>query len=97
MDEITTAFVKVQKVTEGSGRPKALDYDEAAKQVILAVTSVYRCLISTMNALPSPSEEASMIRDAWDHANVEAAQEVLITLSPIITKVVSFSTMVNIN
>lgn len=96
VDEITTAFVKAQKVTEGGGRPKASDYDEVAKQVILTATGVYRCLISTMNAFPTPSEEASMIRDAWDRANVETAQEVPIALSPIIAKVVSFSTMINI-
>lgn len=96
MDEITATFVKAQKVTEG---PKASDYDEVAKQVILTATGVYRCLISTMNAFPTPgpSEEASMIREAWDRANVETAQEVPITLSPIIAKVVSFSTMININ
>ncbi|KIM38489.1 hypothetical protein M413DRAFT_12710 [Hebeloma cylindrosporum] len=87
VDEIT--FVKAQKVTEGGGRPKASDYDEVAKQVILTATGVYRCLISTMNAFPTPSEEASMIRAAWDRANVETAQEVPIALSPVIAKVIS--------
>jgi hypothetical protein len=96
VDEITTTFAKAQKVTEGGGRPKASNYDEVAKQVILTATGVYRCLISTMNAFPTPSEEASMIRKAWDRANVETAQEVPIALSPVITKVVSFSTMINI-
>ena len=96
VDEITMTFAKAQKVTEGGRRPKASDYDEVAKQVILTATGVYHCLISTMNAFPTLSEEALMIREAWDRANVETVQEVLIALSPVITKVVSFSTMINI-
>ena len=89
-DEITATFIKAQKVTEGGGRPKASDYDEVAKQVILTATGIYHCLISTTNTFPTPSEEASMIRDAWDRANVETVQEVPIALSPLIAKVVSF-------
>ncbi|KAF8963216.1 hypothetical protein BDZ97DRAFT_1758714 [Flammula alnicola] len=87
--EITANFVKAQKVTEGSGRPKASDYDEVAKEVILTATSIYRCLVSTSKAFPTPSEEAEMIKQAWDRANVQTAQDVPIALSPLIAKVIS--------
>ena len=82
-------FVKAQKVSEGGGRPKASDYDEVAKEVILHATAIYRCLVSTSNAFPTPSEEGEMIKAAWNRANDETLQEVPIALTPVIAKVVS--------
>ena len=40
-------LAKAQKVSEGAGQPKALDYDDVAKEVILCATAIYRCLVST--------------------------------------------------
>ncbi|THH07052.1 hypothetical protein EW146_g9434 [Bondarzewia mesenterica] len=85
--EISASCVKAQKITENGGRPKASDYDDVAKEVILTATGIYRCLISTLNAFPTPSEEAQFIRIAWDRANEETAQKVPIFLSPVIAKV----------
>ena len=81
-------LVKAQKVSERGGRPKASDYDDVAKEVILCATAIYRCLVSTSNAFPTPSEEGEMIRDAWNCANAETSQEVPIALTPVIAKVV---------
>ena len=64
-------LAKAQKVSEGGGRPKASDYDEVSKEVILRATAIYRCLVSTRNAFPTPSEEADMIKIAWNRANEE--------------------------
>ena len=82
-------LAKAQKVSEGGGRPKASDYDEVSKEVILRATAVYRCLVSTRNAFPTPSEEADMIKTAWNRANEETSQQVPIALTPAIAKVVS--------
>jgi hypothetical protein len=87
-DEGLNHFVKAQKVSEGSGRPKASDYDDVAKEVILCATSIYRCLVSTSNAFPTPSEEGELIKLAWSRANEETSQEVPIALTPVISKVV---------
>ncbi|KAF8148659.1 hypothetical protein B0H34DRAFT_802876 [Crassisporium funariophilum] len=87
--KISVNFVKAQKVTEGDGRPKASDYNKVAKEVILAAAAIYRCLISTSNTSPSPSEEAEMIKQAWDRANEDTAQGILIALSPLIAKMIS--------
>ena len=81
-------LAKAQKVSEGGGRPKASDYDEVSKEVILRATAVYRCLVSTRNAFPTPSEEADMIKTAWNRANEETSQQVPIALTPAIAKVV---------
>ena len=82
-------LAKAQKVSEGGGRPKASDYDEVSKEVILRATAIYHCLVSTRNAFPTPSEEADMIKIAWNHANEETSQQVPIALTPAIAKVVS--------
>ncbi|KAF8155442.1 hypothetical protein B0H34DRAFT_798630 [Crassisporium funariophilum] len=87
--KISANFVKAQKVTEGGGRPKASDYNEVAKEVILTAAAIYCCLISTSNAFPSPSEEAEMIKQAWDRANEDTAQRIPIALSPLIAKMIS--------
>ena len=83
-------LVKAQKVSEGGGRPKASDYDDVAKEVILCATAIYRCLVSTSNAFPTPSEEGDLIRSAWNRANEETSQDVPIALTPVIAKVVCF-------
>jgi hypothetical protein len=82
-------LVKAQKVSEGSGRPKASDYDDVAKEVILCATAIYRCLVSTSNAFLTLSEEADLIKIAWSRANEETAQEIPMALTPGIAKVVS--------
>jgi hypothetical protein len=87
-------LVKAQKVSEGGGRPKASDYDDVAKEVILCATAIYRCLVSTSNAFPTPSEEGELIKCAWNRANEETSQEVPIALTPVIAKVVSVALLV---
>ena len=88
-DDGLLQLAKAQKVSEGGGRPKASDYDEVSKEVILRATAIYRCLVSTRNAFPTPSEEADMIKIAWNRANEETSQQVPIALTPPIAKVVS--------
>ena len=88
-DEGILQLIKAQKVSEGGGRPKASDFDDVAKEVILCATAIYRCLVSTSNAFPTPSEESELIKSAWNRANEETAQEVPFALTPVIAKVVS--------
>ena len=58
--DVTANFVKAQKVKEGSGRPKASDYDEVTKEVILTATGIYSCLVSMSNAFPTPQKKRSL-------------------------------------
>ena len=74
---------------EGASQPKASDYDDVAKEVILCATAIYQCLVSNSNAFLTPSEEQELIKFAWNHANEETLQEVPIVLMPVIAKVVS--------
>ncbi|RDB14714.1 hypothetical protein Hypma_016210 [Hypsizygus marmoreus] len=61
--------IKAQKIHESTGRLKALDYNELAKEVLSVATSIFRCLISTRGAFPSHLEEIGYIKDAWLQAH----------------------------
>ena len=74
---------------EGAGKPKASNYGDIAKEVILCATAIYRCHMSTSNASLTPSEEQELIKFAWNCANEETLQEIPIVLMPVIAKVVS--------
>jgi hypothetical protein len=75
--------IKAQKVSEGGSHPKASVYDDIAKKVILCTTAIYRCLLSTYNAFPTPSEERELIKTAWNHANEETLKDIPIVLTPV--------------
>ena len=63
--------VKAQKITSKAGRPRAADYDDLAKELILQAATVYRCLLSTENAFPDLTPEAEMVKVAWALVNQE--------------------------
>ena len=80
--------VKAQKINEKSGRPKARDYDDAAKEVILQAATFYRCLLSTENGFPELAVETEMVKLAWENTNKESGMPPL-ALTPDIAKIVS--------
>jgi len=88
-EELNTVFVKAQKITNNAGRPKASDYNDVSREVILKASSIYRSLISTASPFPTSNEELSHVRTAWDRANHDTAQPIPIGMTPIIGKIVS--------
>jgi hypothetical protein len=80
--------VKAQKINEKSGRPKARDYDDAAKEIILQAATIYRCLLSTENGFPELAVETEMVKLAWEKTNNESGMPPL-ALTPDIAKIVS--------
>ncbi|KAG6904232.1 hypothetical protein DXG01_011598, partial [Tephrocybe rancida] len=79
---------KATKITNNTGRPKALDYDDVSKEVILAAANVYRCLISTVNGFPDSRTEIDFVRQAWQRANKDAGIEPPIDMTPDIGKII---------
>jgi hypothetical protein len=80
--------VKAQKINSNAGRPRAADYEDLAKDLILQAAMVYRCLLSTQDAFPDLASEAEMVKTAWAHVNNENGFPSL-TLTPSIAKIVS--------
>jgi hypothetical protein len=80
--------VKAQKINNNSGRPKAADYDDASREIILKAASHYRVLISTREAFPDSATEIRMVKEAWMLANKDSDLPP-IAISPDISKIVS--------
>ena len=80
--------IKANKISRSSGRPRASDYDDLAKELILLAASIYRCLLSTENAFPDLSAEADMVKEAWNSVITETTGPPL-ALTPDIAKIVS--------
>jgi hypothetical protein len=85
--EIATVH-KALKINDKSGRPKARDYDDVVKEVILQAATIYRCLLSTNNGFPELAAETELVKLAWDNANKKSKMRSL-ELTPDIAKIVS--------
>jgi hypothetical protein len=79
---------KAHKVNDKSSRPKAHDYDDVAKEVILQAATIYRCLLSTENGFPELAVETELVKLAWEDANKGSGMPTL-ALTPDIAKIVS--------
>jgi hypothetical protein len=76
--------LKVLKTS--SGRPKAADYNDTIKALILAAISNYRSNISTVSAFPDNAKESEILAQVWKDACVQLDIEAHIT--PRIAKLV---------
>lgn len=94
--ETELAVHKAQKINDKSGRPKARDYDDVAKEVILQAATIYRCLLSTENGFPELAAETDLVKLAWEDTNKESGMPSL-ALTSEIAKIVSPSHCYNID
>ena len=86
--EDNDGHAKAQKVSTKAGRPRATDYDDLSKELILQAATVYRCLLSTEDAFPDLAPETEMVKEAWAIVNEETGL-VPLRLMPDIAKIVS--------
>jgi hypothetical protein len=78
---------KIQKTS--SGRPKAADYDDSDKALILSAISHYRTELGTVTAFPDNAKEAEMLGQVWQEACVRL--DITGSITPRIAKLVRFS------
>jgi hypothetical protein len=87
-DETEVFVVKAQKISKNAGRPKAADYEETARDIILAAANTYRALLASHGAFPDSSKESALIKKAWKLVNAESGMKPMV-LSPDIVRIVS--------
>ena len=87
-DDSDLLAVKAPKIQKKSARPKAGDYDEFGKDLVLTAANRYRALLALQGAFPNPSTELSLIKRAWKLVNAESGAKPL-TLSPSVVTIVS--------
>ena len=69
--EVTEVHVsKARKIERKSGRPKAGDFKEADKELVLMAANIYRVLLASQDAFPNASTEMTLVKKAWKQMNV---------------------------
>ena len=90
LEEDDAHISKAQKTSKKTSRPKAGDYDEIGKELVLAAANLYRALLASQGAFPNPSKEIELIKKSWKLANSESGVNPL-ALTPSIVTIVSNS------
>ena len=83
-------FTKLRKLKKKNGRPKAGDFNEADKELVLAAANIYRALLASQDAFPNTSMEVRLVKKAWKQLNAESGLKSW-TITPTMVTIVSFS------
>ena len=64
-------FSKAQKTQKKSACPKAADYDDFGKELVVNVANVYHALPASRGPFPKAAAELKLIKKAWKLVNAE--------------------------
>ena len=71
--EVTEVHVSnARKIERKSGQPKAGDFKEADKELVLMAANIYRVLLASQDAFLSASMEMTLVKKAWKPMNAES-------------------------
>ena len=87
------SLIETKIARTSSGRPKAADYDESLKAVILSAISYYRANLSSACAFPDIAMEALMLTEVWKFTCMQL--ETTTSLTPQIAKLVRLSPLLS--
>jgi hypothetical protein len=89
-DEVFEVHVaKARETSTNAGRPKAADYEVAAREVILSAANTYRALLASKGAFPTSSEELDLVKQSWKRVNDDSGMSPM-ALTPDIVRIVSY-------
>ena len=71
-----------------SGRPKAADYDDSAKSLIVMAIARYRSNLAAVSPFPDIAKEAEMVGQVWRDACVRL--DITAAITPQMAKLVKF-------
>ncbi|KAH9951169.1 hypothetical protein B0H21DRAFT_705828 [Amylocystis lapponica] len=79
-DDRNALHPKMQKANDGSGRPKAADFDDITQEVLGIAVAIFRCLICTQAPFPDTTAiEIDMAKRAWREACEKTSLNVMLT------------------
>lgn len=90
VEEADVQISKAQKVEKRSVRPKAGDYDEVGKEIVLAAANIYHVLLASQGAFPNSSTKLKLIKKSWKLVNIDSGV-VPLALTPSIVTIVSIN------
>ena len=80
---------KNQRTEKKNNRPKAGDYHDSEKELVLAAANTYRVLLASRGPFPNTATEVKLIKKAWKLMNEESGLKAR-ALTPSIITIVSF-------
>ena len=96
MDSGINAHIsKTLKVGKKSTRPKAGDYHDSQKELILTAANIYRVLLASRGPFPNTATEVKLIKKAWKLMNDESGLKPR-PLTPSIITIVSIALLFKI-
>ena len=95
MDEDTDSDIdvhvsKTPKIEKKNSRPKAGDYDNSEKELVLAAANIYHVLLASQGPFPNTTTEVKLRKKAWKLMNAESGLKAR-ALTPSIVMIVSIS------
>ena len=69
--EVNAHISKTLKIEKKSTRPKAGDYHDSQKELILTVANIYWVLLASWGPFPNTTMEVKLIKKAWKLMNDE--------------------------
>ena len=95
MDEDTDSDIdvhvsKTPKIEKKKARPKAGDFDNSEKELVLVAANIYRVLLASRGPFLNTAMEVKLIKKAWKLMNAESGLKAR-ALSPFIVTIVSIS------
>ena len=72
VDIVEVHVSKAPKTERRHGRPKAGDFNDVDKELVLAAANIYRALLASQDAFPNTSMEVMLVKKAWKQMNAES-------------------------
>ena len=88
IEDVNVLVSKALKLCKKNTRPKAGDFDEIGKELVLAAANIYRALLASQGAFPNSTEEMKLIKKSWKLVNAESGVAPF-ALTPSIVTIVS--------
>lgn len=88
--EIDVHVSKTRKIDKKNTRPKAGDFQDSQKELVLAAANIYRVLLASQGPFPNTAMEVKLIKKAWNLMNKESGLKGR-ALTPSIITIVSYS------
>ena len=88
---LMSTLTKTPKIEKKSTRPKAGDYHDSQKELVLTAANIYRVLLASRGPFPNTATEVKLIKKAWKLMNDESGLKAR-PLTPSIITIVSIAT-----
>ena len=88
--EVDVHVSKTRRIEKKNSRPKAGDFHDSEKELVLAAANIYQVLLASRGPFPNTATEVKLIKKAWKLMNEESGLKGR-ALTPSIITIMRFS------